>query len=182
MSDAADAENFIVDGTQLFSVHGVFPNGWQYPICYGQLPGKTTTLYRNLLTAMDTFSPFQHSIVQCDYELSIHNAVAEVWPSSTRRGCYFHHKKSLWKHLQQLDLAEEYAVPGSDVRTNFKMMGALAFVPEDEVRRVWRLLKPLIPADMLQFVSYYETTWIGTSSFFLASVELPRFNTDVSAT
>ena len=44
------------------------------------------------------------------------------------------------------------------------MMGALAFVPEDDVRRVWRLLKPLIPDDMLQFVSYYEITWIGTSA------------------
>ena len=71
-------------------------------------------------------------------------------------------------------------------RKYFKMMGALAFVPEDDVRRMWRLLKPLIPDDMLQFVSYYETTWIGTSAadplFFLGSVELPRLNADASAT
>ena len=53
------------------------------------------------------------------------------------------------------------------------MMGALAFVPEDDVRRMWRLLKPLIPDDMLQFVSYYETTWIGTSAAD------PRFSLDL---
>ena len=146
------------------AVHGVFPNGWHHPICYGLLPGKTTVLYKNLLATIDTFDPFQPQSVQCDYEIGIHNAIAEVWPSLTRRGCNFHHKKSLWKHLQQLDLVEEYAVPGSDIRKYFKMMGALAFVPEDDVRRVWRLLKPLIPDDMLQVVSYYETTWIGTSA------------------
>ena len=171
MSDAGDAEHFIVDGifksspnlfTQLFTVHGVFPNGWHYPICYDLLPGKTTVLYKNLLAAIDTFGRFQPQLVQCDHDIGIHNAIAEVWPFSTRRGCYFHHKKSLWKHLQQLDLTEEYAVPGSDIRKYFKMMGALAFVPEDDVRRVWRLLKPLIPDDMLQFISFYETTWIGT--------------------
>ena len=173
MSDAGDAEHLIVDGTfksspnlftQLFTVHGVFPNGWHYPICYGLLPGKTTVLYKNLLATIDTFDPFQPQSVQCDYEIGIYNAIADVWPSSTRRGCYFHHKKSLWKHLQLLDLAEQYAIPGSNIRKYFKMMGALAFVPEDDVKRVWRLLKPLIPDDMLHIVSYYETTWIGTSA------------------
>ena len=113
MSYAGDAEHFIVDGifksspnlfTQLFTVHGVFPNGWHYPICYDLLPGKTTVLYKNLLAAIDAFGCFQPQLVQCDHDIGIHNVIAEVWPFSTRRGCYFHHKKSLWKHLQLLDL------------------------------------------------------------------------------
>ena len=54
--------------------------------------------------------------------------------------------------------------PATKIRKYLKMMGALAFVPVDDVKRVWRLLKPLIPDDMLQLVSYYKTTWIGTSS------------------
>jgi hypothetical protein len=131
---------------------------------YGLLPGKTTILYKNLLEELDSFGPFQPQSVQCDYELAIHNAVAEVWPSCTRRGCYFHHKKSLFKHLKQDDLAEEYAIPGSEIRTSFKMMGAIAFVPEYDVPRVWRLLKPLLPADMVPFTNYYESTWVGTSA------------------
>ena len=44
------------------------------------------------------------------------------------------------------------------------MIGDIAFVPEHDVPMVWRLLKPLIPADMLAFINYYESTWIGTSS------------------
>ena len=43
-------------------------------------------------------------------------------------------------------------------------MGALAFFPVEEVERVWRTLKPLIPADMVFFISYFESTWVGTST------------------
>ena len=30
--------------------------------------------------------------------------------------------------------------------------------------RIWRHLKPLLPIDMAEFASYYENTWIGTST------------------
>ena len=44
-------------------------------------------------------------------------------------------------------------------------MGALAFVPVEEVERVWRTLKPILPADMVSFISYFESTsWVGTST------------------
>ena len=43
-------------------------------------------------------------------------------------------------------------------------MGALAFVPVEEVERVRRTLKPLLPADMVSFISYFESTWVGTST------------------
>ena len=43
-------------------------------------------------------------------------------------------------------------------------MGALAFFPVEEVERVWRTLKPLIPADMVSFIPYFESTWVGTST------------------
>jgi hypothetical protein len=54
MSSMGDAEHLVMDGTfksspnlfyQLFTVHGLFPDGWHFPLCYGLLPGKTTTLY-----------------------------------------------------------------------------------------------------------------------------------------
>ena len=43
-------------------------------------------------------------------------------------------------------------------------MGALAFVPVEEVERVWRTLEPLIPADMVSFISYFESTRVGSST------------------
>ena len=43
------------------------------------------------------------------------------------------------------------------------MVGAIAFVPEEDVDDTWRLLKPLLPPDMIEFTRYYEATWIGSS-------------------
>ena len=43
------------------------------------------------------------------------------------------------------------------------MVGAIAFVPEDDVDDTWRLLKPLLPPDMTEFSRYYEATRIGSS-------------------
>ena len=62
------------------------------------------------------------------------------------------------------DLLDEYKIENSPIRDSFSKMGAIAFVPEHEVDRVWRYLKPLLPADMASFTSYFETTWIGSSS------------------
>jgi hypothetical protein len=53
MDCMVDAEHLIMDGTfksapnlftQLFTVHGLFPDGWHFPVAYGLLPGKTTVL------------------------------------------------------------------------------------------------------------------------------------------
>ena len=43
------------------------------------------------------------------------------------------------------------------------MVGAIAFVPDEDVDDTWRLLKPLLPPDMIEFTRYYEATWIGSS-------------------
>ena len=61
---AANAEHLIADGTlnhflQLFTIHGLFPDGWHLPLFYGLIPGKRTTLYRNLIEEVDTWGPFQ---------------------------------------------------------------------------------------------------------------------------
>ena len=59
-----------------------------------------------------------------DYELAIHNAVAAAWPSTTGRGCNFHYKKGLLKHVKQTNIWVEYLTPN--------------------VPRIWRHLKPFL--------------------------------------
>ena len=101
-----------------------------------------------------------------DYEIAIHRAVEAVWPSSSRRGCQLHYKKALLRKVKQFDLWEEYLLQDSPIREHIAMVmvGAIAFVPEGEVPRVWRQLKPVLPADLAEFAAYYESTWIGTST------------------
>ena len=88
-----------------------------------------------------------------DFEAAMRKAVLNVWPSTTIRGCYFHFKQALWRNFQKYDLVPEYQVPGSDVRTAFKLLGALPFVPLGDLDLAWRLLKPTIHADMVDFTT-----------------------------
>ena len=57
--------------------------------------------------------------------------------------------QALWRRFAQSELVPEYEVPGSDVRTAFKMVGALPFVPID---------------DLDAFSAYFVHTWMGTSA------------------
>ena len=72
--------------TQLFTIHGLFPDGYRLPLFYGLLPGKTTTLYKNLFEEIDFWGPYQPFSILLDYELAIHNAVAEVWALNYQTG------------------------------------------------------------------------------------------------
>ena len=60
-------------------------------------------------------------------------------------------------------LVLKYEVDDSPVRTYFKMMFALLFVPENTIPTAWRHLKPLIPSEMSSLVDDYEYTWVGSS-------------------
>ena len=44
----------------------------------------------------------------------------------------------------------------------FQKIGAMAFVDLGDVDAVWQDLKPALPSDLVDFVDYYERTWIGT--------------------
>ena len=92
------------------------------------------------------------------------NAIEEVWPSATVRGCYFHFKQALWRNFHRFDLTLEYQVIGSDIRKSVQRIGALPFVPEEDLDYAWDTLKPTIPNDMDDFVRYFESTWMGTAA------------------
>ena len=162
-SSLLGADHLIIDGTfksspkmftQMVGIHGIFEGGYHMPLAYGLLPGKTQTLYTDLFEALDDFGSYEPQSVLCDYEAALHNAIVEVWPGVTPRGCFFHFTQAMWRNLQKTDLVPEYRVENSPIRAAFKKMTALAFVPEDVVPEAWRALKPTIPKDMETFVDY----------------------------
>ena len=68
----------------------------------GLFPSKEQEHYQQMLNELDSYGPFQPDTVLADYELGLRNAIQEVWPSATVRGCYFHFKQSLWRNFQRL--------------------------------------------------------------------------------
>ena len=158
--------HWVIDGTfkvapamwtQLLTVHGIQGTGRRIPCAYGLLPGKTQTLYTNLLQQLDNYGPF--------YPLGLREGPIKcsVWPASTSAAATS--KKCLWKHFAQSKLVLEYQVPGSDVRKEFYMIAALPFVPIDDVDGAWRFLKFTLSSQVLwKYVDwtellFFQWTW-----------------------
>ena len=68
------------------------------------------------------------------------------------------------------------------------MSGAIAYVHLGDVKETWQQLKPTLPAEMDDFATYYEKTWIGTDntaqSTYVYSLDLepPRISPSLSTT
>ena len=150
--------------TQLVTVHGITDDRYRLPLAYGLLPGKRQEHYQQMLNELGSYGSFQPDTVLADFELGLRNAIEEVWPSATVRGCYFHFKQALWRNFHRFDLTPEYQVIGSDIRKSFQRIGAIPFVPDEDLDYTWDTLKPTIPNDMDDFVRYFESTWMGTAA------------------
>ena len=119
--------------TQLLTVHGLTTDGYRLPLTYGLLPGKRQEMYCNLLNELDTNGPLQPLTVLADFEMGLRNAISTTWPNAAIRGCYFHFKQCLRRNLDRLGLTYEYQVFGSDIRRSFQNIGALPFLPIEDV-------------------------------------------------
>ncbi|RNA00587.1 hypothetical protein BpHYR1_016466 [Brachionus plicatilis] len=92
---------------QLFTLHNI-KNGKNLPLVYALFSNKqesTYTKFFRFISERVTLSPLS---VSCDYELAIINAIEEVYPDSEIAGCFFHLKKSIWRHIQENNLAAKY--------------------------------------------------------------------------
>ena len=149
---------------QMLSIHGLFETGWHFPLIYGLMPGKTQVMYDDFLAFLDGYAEFDPMSVLCDYEITLHNAIHTVWPSCTVRGCYFHFTQATWRKMQAFELVTEYKVLSSPVRKWYKIINALHFLEPSEVVQTWNDIRTALPIEMLDFATYFESTWIGTGT------------------
>ena len=174
----SSCDNLIIDGTfkvtlhlftQLLTVHGLTTDGYRLPLAYGMLPGKRQEMYYNLLNELDTNGPFQPLTVLADFETGLRNAISTTWPNAAIRGCYFHSKQCLWRNFDRLGLTSQYQVVRSDIRRSFQNIGALPFLPIEDVLDAWIELKP-------PFLSTWTTLLAISSIFGLAPPDRGRFS------
>ena len=130
------------------------------PLAYGLLPGKTQGHYEALLAELASFDVEPESVMS-DYEKALINAIKVTWPTTTKRGCYFHHKQAPWRNLASHNLVPEYRVENSPVRMFFQMMGASLHTPR-------RRLRNLAGAKNLPFLPRWSPLQITTSGHGLA--------------
>ena len=70
--------------------------GFCFPVIFLLLPGKTKTIYRQVLRILQDIVPdVAHKVWIFDYEASMLNAHKESMPEATSAGCFFHLSKAV---------------------------------------------------------------------------------------
>lgn len=121
---------------QLFTLHGYF-NGHYIPLVFCLLKDKSQKTYelcflkiKYLCNSYNIhFSPAE---IVVDFEVSIHNAIYQVWGDIKITGCRFHLSQAWYRQIQKLGLTQDYRDKNSDIgKWLHYCFGLLFLKPED---------------------------------------------------
>jgi hypothetical protein len=91
-------------------------------LVWALLPNKTRATYAELFSAIrDAFvakfgNTGKRRVFLTDYELAAIDAVKEVFPTDTNKGCTFHFRQALMRRVQGLGLGTAYSSGAPEVR------------------------------------------------------------------
>lgn len=118
-------------------------------------------------------------IVMGDLEMAIINATQTNMPLSKISLCFFHIKKALYRHIQSLGLTNAYNdAYDRSLKLFVHQLAALTYIPSEDVKRVFQDLKRIAPGIAVDFVSYFENTYIGISARGRRAAVAPRYPVD----
>ncbi|XP_025407409.1 uncharacterized protein LOC112681362 [Sipha flava] len=151
--------------TQIYTIHGIQYSN-VFPLVFPLLPNKMESTYCRLFEALKSIKTgLSSETIMVDFEKAAMNAISKYFPGTKIRGCFFHFTQSVWRHVQQTGLQQQY-IEDSEFALQIRMMTALSFVPLYDVEQAFNdlmdtnyyttheeLLTPL--------TNYFEDTWIG---------------------
>lgn len=137
------------------------------PLVYALLSSKEQVQYEAVLKSVveaarkfriENFKPEK---IITDFEKGILNACQEVFPTVQTSCCFFHLKQSLYRKIQSSGLQCQYNDPEDEtIRVQTHMLAALAYVPCDEVPRVFRRLKNHLVEDLAPISEYFGEYYV----------------------
>ena len=164
------ATTWVMDGTfniapplftQVYSIHGKYL-GRCNPLVFGILPNKSRAVYDNFLAAVEeiTENDLQPQTIITDFEMAAIQVAGDAFPNASRRGCFFHLTKNIYRRVQSAGLQERYENE-PDLAMQCRMIAALAFVPPKDVVASFEALSDHLPAELDPVLDYFEDTYIG---------------------
>lgn len=178
------SEYIICDGTfemspnssyQLYTLHGMC-RGEGMPLVWCLLPNKSLATYIELFTAIrqalmtryEDGATKAHTFLT-DFELAAMNAIKQVFVGSRLKGCTFHFRQALMKHVTDLGLRPAYSTDPI-VQDWIRQIMGLTLLPQTMISGVWERMKhpPMVGDQMLlskmtSFSHYFQSTWISGS-------------------
>ncbi|KAK3908569.1 FLYWCH-type zinc finger-containing protein 1 [Frankliniella fusca] len=154
-----------------------------FPLVYALLSSKMEVQYSQVLQAVKTAAREQRvgftqpSRVMSDFEVAILNAVKTAFPDATVSCCFFHLGQSIYRKVQSSGLQAAYNdLDDRETKIGVHMLLALAFVPPDDVKEVFRDLQRSLPHPLTPIVTYLKETYImGTTNRRTRRLNPPRY-------
>lgn len=141
------------------------------PFVYALLSSKTSDEYTQVLNAVVRAAElFQirgctPARIMSDFELSIINAARAAFADSEIGLCMFHLGQFIYRHLVDEGLSRAYDDPDDrGVKLNTHMLLALAFVPPEDVKSAYRLLREEIRLhqdELIPVADYFDATYVN---------------------
>lgn len=148
------------------------------------MSSKAQTQYSEVMEAVKDaarkfrIARFGPQEIMTDFEKGIINASSTAFPDTHVKCCFFHLKQSLYRKIQEVGLQTMYNDGEDDtIRVQTNMIAALAFVPVEEVPRIFRLLQNLVEEELLPVMQYFgETYVIGRPARGRRKAVAPRYS------
>ena len=127
---------------QIYTIHG-YLNGEGMPLVWALLPNKTTETYVELFSALrdallTTFGTIGNvTTVLTDFERAAINALSQVFPTVTVKGCSFHFRQAMMRRIQREGLKAAYEVDESAVRVWLRRIMAMTMLPAFAIPLMW---------------------------------------------
>ncbi|KAK3925957.1 FLYWCH-type zinc finger-containing protein 1 [Frankliniella fusca] len=173
---------------QIFTISGLVKrtkSSGEEEVLAAFLPSKKEEHYGQVLeeiiaAAREQQVPFAEPVrAMSDFELAILNSIKEALAVTELQCCFFHLGQSMYRketdnlkitlsycQVQQEGLQVAYNNPGDrEVKIGSHMLLALAFIPPDEVKDVYKDLVRILPAELKPVVKYMKENYVvGTPS------------------
>jgi hypothetical protein len=114
---------------QVYTIHIIYKNK-DLPMVYGLLPNKNQATYTKFFKMIKDVIKVLPLAIHIDFEKAVMNTVNLVFKCFIY-GCFFHLSQNFFRKVQECNLID-YAT-NDEFRLYYKLMQALAFVPEDDV-------------------------------------------------
>ncbi|KAG7157461.1 putative Inosine-5'-monophosphate dehydrogenase 1b-like 14 [Homarus americanus] len=156
-----------MDGTFAMSPK-IFKQVYVIRVLLALLPGKTQSIYEELLQAVIT--QCEHlgcypdpSTIITDFEQTTIKAVSSVFGEHTTvQGCFYHLTQSTWRKIQDLGLVPLYK-SNENVKKFCGMLDGLALLPLDDVIAGMEYLKENTPDGLKELVDYFDATYTSSN-------------------
>lgn len=147
---------------KLYTIHCKNENLYTPPCIYFLLPDKTKESYTRMIELLKLLVPSANpSTIILTFEIAAIDSFKKEFPSAEVKGCYYYLQQAIIRKVEQLGLWGKFQ---TDIAFNLivKSLGALSFVPLDEVLRIFGMLVDTFPDDdqCNQLLTYFESTYI----------------------